>query len=405
MPDEIVELSGHLIDSFTLSKVLDTILKHKACYEIQKIKVGISVKDTSFARILVAHKDPNRLKIILREIARYGAEPVVLNEVNLRSAPMQGVFPDDFYTTTNLDTAIYLGSHWITVKNPEMDSGIRVDRSLKRAETIKMAQVKRGDLIVVGHNGVRVTPLAQRHGAEGFEFMTSEVSAEKPKRVLIAEVARRMQAESAAKRPTLFVGGPAIVHTGAAPLLVKLIQAGYVQILLAGNALAAHDIECSLFGTSLGVSMCKGTDSGSGHENHLRAINIIRRAGGIRHAVHKGILKSGIMHACVKQKVDWVLTGSIRDDGPLPEVITDMLRAQAEMRRRCRRVKLAVMLATLLHSVATGNMLPASTRVINVDIDPSSVTKLYDRGSLQTIGIVTDVQPFLSELLIELGIR
>jgi lysine-ketoglutarate reductase/saccharopine dehydrogenase-like protein (TIGR00300 family) len=235
--------------------------------------------------------------------------------------------------------------------------------------------------------------------------MTSEVSTEKPKGVIIRTVARMMKAERKARRPILFVGGPAIVHSGAAPLLEKLINAGYVQVLFAGNALATHDIECALLGTSLGVSMREGVITRSGHENHLRAINRIRLAGGIRQAVRKGILKSGIMHACVKRNVDFVLAGSIRDDGPLPEVVTDVMRAQDEMRRRCRKVRLAIMVATLLHSVATSNMLPARTRVVCADIEPSSVTKLYDRGSFQTLGIVTDTQPFLRELLMELAIR
>jgi lysine-ketoglutarate reductase/saccharopine dehydrogenase-like protein (TIGR00300 family) len=404
MPDEIVELSGHLIDSFILPKVLDTILKRGACYEIKDIKVGISAKDPSFARILVAHRDPRHLKIILQEIACYGAEPVAPKEVQYKPAPLNGVFPDSFYATTSLDTSVYLGGRWIKVKHPEMDSGIHIAKSLTAAETIKMADVKKGDFIAVGHAGVRVTPLESHRAADDFEFMTSGVSTEKPKGVLIATVARWMQAERKAGRPILFVAGPAIVHTGAAPLLVKLIEKGFVQILFAGNALAAHDLECSLYGTSLGVSMKEGAVIASGHENHLRAINAIRNTGGIRQAVRKRILKSGIMYACVKHQVDFVLAGSIRDDGPLTEVISDARHAQAQMRRRCRRVKLAIMVATLLHSVATGNMLPASTRVVCADIEPNSVTKLYDRGSLQTIGIVTDVQPFLRELLLELGI-
>lgn len=405
MSEEIVELSGHLIDSFILPKVLDTILRHDACYEIKKINVGITAKDSSFARVLIAHRDAKKLQFILREIARYGAEPVERHEAQLKPAPRSGAFPDNFYATTNLDTFVYLNSRWIAVKNPEMDSSIRVATSRMRAETIKMVDTKKGDLIVAGHEGVRITPLEARQRSDDFAFMTSAVSTEKPKGLLIAQAARLLQAERKAGRPILFVGGPAIVHTGAGPLLEKLITAGYVQFLFAGNALAAHDIECALYGTSLGVSMCKGAITSGGHENHLRAINSIRRAGGIRQAVRNKILTSGIMYACVKHRIDFVLAGSIRDDGPLPEVFTDTRQAQAEMRRRCRTIGLAVMVATLLHSVAAGNMLPASTRVVCADIDAGVVTKLHDRGSLQTIGIVTDAQPFLRELLFELGIK
>ena len=405
MPEEIVELRGHLIDSLILPKVLDTILRHKACYEIKQFKIGVRPLDPSLARILIAHKDPKRLEIILRECARYGAETVERREVRLEPARIAGVFPEDFYATTHLDTFLYLGGRWVPVKTPEMDSGIRVSKSRTAAETIKMADVQKGDLIVVGHQGVRVVPPGYRRGPQEFEFMSSEVSTEKPKGVLISTIARWMKEERRARRPILFVGGPAIVHTGAAPLLEKLIAAGYVQILFAGNALAAHDIECALLGTSLGVSMREGVVTTSGHDNHLRAINAIRAAGGIRPAVRKGILKRGIMHACVKHGVDYVLGGSIRDDGPLPDVITDTQEAQRAMRRRCRKTRLAIMVATLLHSVATCNMLPARTRVVCADIEPNAVTKLHDRGSMQTIGIVTDVQPFLRELLMELGIR
>jgi lysine-ketoglutarate reductase/saccharopine dehydrogenase-like protein (TIGR00300 family) len=345
------------------------------------------------------------LEAVLQAVARFGAEPVERKPVTLKAAPRDGVFPTGFYVTTNLATSIYLGGRWVPVRNPQMDSGILVSESRRSASTIKMADVRRGQQVVVGRQGVHVTPAASRRQAEDFEFMASEVSTEKPKRVLIASVARLLRQEREAGRPVLWVCGPALVHSGAGPLFEKLIAAGYVQVLFSGNALAVHDIECALMGTSLGVSMREGAITRTGHENHLRSINEIRRVGGIRRAVRKGILKTGIMHACVKRGVDFVLAGSIRDDGPLPEVITDVRRAQTEMRRRCRKVGLAIMVATLLHSVATGNMLPAATRVVCVDIQSAAVTKLVDRGTAQAVGIVTDVQPFLRSLLLELGIH
>lgn len=437
MPHEIVELRGHLIDSLILPKVLDTIMALGAHFEIQQIEVGVRPQDASFARLLIAHDDPRKLESVLRAVARHGAEPVERREAQLKRAPRDGVLPPDFYATTNLETAVYLAAprgagsrgfriadfgsrmanrksqiknrkspkaRWVRVRNPEMDGAIRVARSRRAAETVKMAGVRKGDLIVVGHRGVRVVPVESRRAPEDFEFMTSEVSTEKPKGILIRRIAGMMKAERAAGRPILWVCGPAVVHSGAAPLLEKLVEAGYVQRLFAGNALAAHDIECALFGTSLGVSMREGASAPSGHENHLRAINAIRAAGGIRQAVRKGLLTRGILAACVRRKVDVVLAGSIRDDGPLPEVITDTLRAQDAMRRRCRRVRLALFVATLLHSVATGNMLPAATRVVCADIQPAAVTKLLDRGTFQTLGLVTDVQPFLRELLLELKV-
>jgi len=405
MAQEIVELKGHLIDSLILPRVLDAIMTHRGSFEIQQIKVGARPEDSSFARILISHGEPRELEAILKAVRHHGAEPVEREEVRTEPAPRNGVFPEGFYATTNLATSIYLGGRWVPVANPEMDCGILVSRTKASARTIKMAAVHKGDAIVAGDKGVRVVPVESLRAPRDFEFMTSEVSTEKPKGVLIGGVARLMKEERAARRPILWVCGPAVIHTGAGPLLEKLIAAGYMQILFAGNALAAHDIECALLGTSLGVSMREGVPTPSGHENHLRAINAIRRAGGIKQAVQQGLLKSGIMCACIRHGVDYVLAGSIRDDGPLPDVIPNTVEAQKEMRRLSRKVRLAVMVATLLHSVATGNMLPASTRVVSVDIQQAAVTKLLDRGSFQTVGLVTDVQPFFRELLLELGIR
>ena len=404
MPGEIVELRGHLIESLILPRVLDIILGHGGRYTIEQINVGVRDKDASFARILIEHGNAKTLETILALVERQGAEPIERREVKLAAAPRDGVFPDGFYSTTNLATSIFFKGKWIAVRNSVMDSAIVVDRSKKRASTCKMSKVRKGDLVVTGRQGVRVVQVETRCAPAEFGFMSSEVSSEKPKGLLIRAAARFMKEERQAKRPILWVCGPALVHTGAGPLFERLIAAGYVQILFAGNALAAHDIENALTGTSLGVSMHRGSVVPAGHENHLRAINTIRRAGGIRRAISRRILTSGIMHACVRHKVDFVLAGSIRDDGPLPEVITDMMEAQDAMMRRCRRPRLAIMIATQLHSIATGNMLPARTRVVCVDIHESAVTKLMDRGTLQTMGIVTDVQPFLRELLLELGI-
>jgi lysine-ketoglutarate reductase/saccharopine dehydrogenase-like protein (TIGR00300 family) len=405
MAREVVELRGHLIDSLILPRVLDAVMSRRGGFEIQEIQVGARPEDPSFARILITHREPRELEAILKAVIHHGAEMVERQEVRTVPAPRDGVFPEGFYATTNLETSVYLRGRWVPVRNPEMDSGILVSRTRRRAETVKMADARKGDAIIVGDKGIRVVPIEKHRLPRDFEFMTSDVSTEKPKGVLIANVARLMKEERAARRPILWVCGPAVIHTGAGPLLEKLIQAGYVQVLFAGNALAVHDIECALLGTSLGISMREGAPTQSGHEHHLRAINAIRRVGGIRQAVKKGLLKRGVMRACVRHGVEFVLAGSIRDDGPLPDVITSTVEAQRAMRRLSRTVGLAVMVATLLHSVATGNMLPASTRVVSVDIQPAAVTKLLDRGSFQTFGIVTDVQPFFRELLLELGIR
>jgi lysine-ketoglutarate reductase/saccharopine dehydrogenase-like protein (TIGR00300 family) len=259
---------------------------------------------------------------------------------------------------------------------------------------------------VVGHEGVRVLPLERpRRQPQVFAFMGSSVSSEKPKSLLIKEIAERLQEIRESGGRTLVVAGPALVHTGMRDRLVRLIEGGYVQALFAGNGLATHDIECALYGTSLGVSQEKGVPLEGGHEHHLRAVNRIRRAGSIRAAVEQGVLTNGIMHACVTHGVRYVLAGSVRDDGPLPDVISDMVRAQEEMRGIVRDgVDLAMILSSMLHGIATGNLLPARVTTVCVDISPAVVTKLTDRGSFQTIGLVMDVEGFLRELSTDLGL-
>jgi lysine-ketoglutarate reductase/saccharopine dehydrogenase-like protein (TIGR00300 family) len=281
-----------------------------------------------------------------------------------------------------------------------MDCGIKVDPSAGTATTLRFAEVRQGDLMVVGHLGVRVEPLQRDvRRADPFEFMGSEVSAEKPKSVAIRAVAEAIRQTRAAGQRILLVAGPAVVHTGAAPHVIRLIEDGFVDVLFAGNALAVHDIESQFYGTSLGVHQGHGFPVEAGHQHHLHAINRIRACGGIRGAVEQGVLTGGIMHACVRAGVRFVLAGSVRDDGPLPEVITDMVQAQRAMAEQVAGVGFALMAATMLHSIATGNMLPASCRIACVDINTSVVTKLSDRGSFQSVGIVTDVEPFFRELL------
>ena len=276
--------------------------------------------------------------------------------------------------------------------------------SLLTPRCIPMTEVRRGMPIVTGHAGVRVIPVERTKVRGDFTFMSSGVSTEKPKGALIQEIARDLVKNRRGGGKTLIVGGPAIVHTGSGPTVCQLIRGGYVHQLFAGNALATHDIEHSLFGTSLGVHLADASVAEAGHEHHLRAINQIRRCGSIRDAVQQGVLKSGIMYECVRNNVDFLLAGSIRDDGPLPDVITDTLEAQRQMRERVRDVTFCLMIATMLHSVAVGNLLPAWVKVVCVDINPSTVIKLSDRGSFQTVGLVTDVEPFLRALVQEVQI-
>ncbi len=394
-----IELRGHIIDSLILPKVLDEILTKGGTFTIREFRIGRQRTDPSFASIEVAGPTPETVDEIVRRLRQHGAEVVQEAEVQLAEAPADGVFPQDFYVTTNQQTFVHLDGQWIEVKPATMDSGIAVDRPAMRATTVKFAGVRQGTLIAVGHRGIRVVP-AQRSTERPnvFEFMASNVSSEKPKSAVIREVAEEIRRTRDSDGKMLVVAGPAVVHTGAGEHLEKLIAWGYVHLLFAGNALAAHDIENALYGTSLGVYLERGALADEGHENHMRAINTIRAAGGIARAVAKGVLQRGVMYQCVRHGVEWVLAGSIRDDGPLPEVITDIVQAQRVMREKINGVTIALMMGTMLHSIAAGNLLPASVKTICVDINPSVVTKLTDRGTFQAIGLVTDLEPFLREL-------
>lgn len=398
-PVEEVEVRGHIIDSLILPKVLDLITAGGGSFRIKKISIGQARYDPSDALVEVRAPTAEALQEILAQIADHGAVPTTQQDCRLVEADVAGAFPENFYSTTNQRTEIRLGGKWREVGLQEMDCGIVVDPQTAAAKCIAMTDVRLGDRIVCGHAGVRVLPEQRTVERHGFEFMASSVSTEKPKGTAIREIARELLRAHREGGKTLIVGGPAIVHTGSGEHLSKLIRAGYIDKLFAGNALATHDIEQALFGTSLGVRLDQGISIEDGHEHHLRAINRIRRVGGIRQAVEQGVLKSGIMYECVKHDVDFLLAGSIRDDGPLPDVITDTLVAQREMRERVRDVTFCLMIATTLHSVAVGNLLPAWVRVVCVDINPSTVIKLNDRGSFQTVGLVTDVEPFLRALV------
>jgi lysine-ketoglutarate reductase/saccharopine dehydrogenase-like protein (TIGR00300 family) len=416
---EEVEITGHIIDSLILPKVLDSITAGGGKFRISKITIGQARHDPSYAVIEVRACTADAMERILAQIADHGAVATTKQDCRLFAADMDGAFPEGFYSTTNQRTEVRLDGQWIEVADQEMDCGIVVEgarsdqqpapplpapRSLlpaPSARCIPMLDVRSGMQIVMGHAGVRVIPLERAAVRDEFTFMSSGVSTEKPKGALVRELARDLVANRRGGGKTLIVGGPAIVHTGSGPQLVELIRGGYINKLFAGNALATHDIEQALYGTSLGVHLADASIAEAGHEHHLRAINRIRRCGSIKNAVEQGVLKSGIMYECVKNGVDFVLAGSIRDDGPLPDVITDAIEAQQRMREGIRDVTFCLMIATLLHSVAVGNLLPAWVKVVCVDINPSTVIKLSDRGSWQTVGLVTDVEPFLRALVQE----
>jgi lysine-ketoglutarate reductase/saccharopine dehydrogenase-like protein (TIGR00300 family) len=399
---EEVEIQGHIIDSLILPKVLDEILTHGGSYILKDIRVGQRQTDPSHARIEVRAPTAAALREILDAIHDHGAVPISFQDCKIATADQDGAFPETFYSTTNHRTQIRLQGDWIDVEDQEMDCGILVDPEGGAARCIPMTEVRKGDLIVVGRQGLRVFPGETSARQNLFEFMASPVSSEKPKGVTVREIAAAMRRTRESGEKILAVLGPAVVHTGSVEHICRLLRSGYLNVLFAGNALATHDIEQALYGTSLGISLDRGLPAEEGHEHHLRAINTIRRQGGIKAAVAKGVLRSGIMYECVRHNIPSVLAGSIRDDGPLPEVITDMLVAQQRMRELIHGVGFCLMVATALHAIATGNLLPAWVKVACVDINPATVTKLMDRGSIQTVGIVTDAEPFLRALVHEL---
>ena len=401
---EIVEISGHLMDSGVLARVLDDVLDYGGDYVIEQLDLGRTHDDESHARLRVGAESDEVLQRILMRIQIHGVNQVDPGEATLRPADRDGVFPEDFYSTTNLETLVRVEGKWLRVDQPEMDCGLVVSDG--KARTIPVSDVRAGDRIVCGANGVKVVLPHVEHSAKKsghFEFMASTVSSEKPQALLVRQLAGHLRRVKDEGKRILWVAGPAVVHTGASPAMVALVRAGFVDVVFAGNALATHDIESALFGTSLGVDLTLGTGVEHGHEHHIRAINTIRRAGSIADAVKQGVLTGGVMHALVEEGKPFVLVGSVRDDGPLPDVYTDVIEGQRAMRAQLYDVGYAIMVATMLHSIATGNILPAAIPLVSVDINPATVTKLADRGSAQAVGIVTDIGLFLEQLAGELS--
>jgi lysine-ketoglutarate reductase/saccharopine dehydrogenase-like protein (TIGR00300 family) len=396
MAVEVVEVEGHIIDSLILAKVMDVILAAGADYRVVEVEIGKTNHDTSRARIEV-EADDETLSSLLVELQVHGANRLHQTDAELVVTDRDGVFPPGFYSTTNLPTSVRLAGRWVDVENPEMDCGLVVgDDGIVR--TAPMHRVHAGDRLVVGNDGVRVRPLDRPRGANPFEFMASEVSSEKPKGLLVADVAMRMRRARDAGGKVLAVCGPAVIHTGAGPEIARLVRAGWIDVLFAGNGFATHDIESNVMGTSLGVSVSEGTPAEGGHSNHLRVINEVRRYGSIAAAVDAGYIDGGVMYECVRRGVPFVLGGSVRDDGPLPDVYTDVVQAADAMRYLLPGVSVALMLASTLHAIATGNVLPAGVETFCVDINQAVVTKLADRGSHQALGIVTDVGLFARQL-------
>jgi len=394
---DTIEAQGHLIDSGLLSAIFDKIIELKGSYEILDFDIGRTNDDPSRIKMRVTAPDKATLADLLQQITIFGAHAVRERDTLVKPAEKDRCVPDDFYSTTNHRTQVRLNGHWVDVDNQRMDAVIVVDG--QRAACRKLRDVKAGERVVCGHVGIRVTPEFKERDRLGFAFMSNDVSSERRVEGSVARIAQMMREVKKSGGRIAVVAGPVVVHTGGVEHFAALIRGGYVNVVLAGNALAVHDIEFALSGTSLGIDLVAGAPVEQGHRNHMAAINTINRAGNIRAAVESGVLKSGVMYECVKHGVEFVLAGSIRDDGPLPETMMDLIEAQEQYASALsNNVQLVLMLSSMLHSIGVGNMLPSWVRVVCVDINPAVVTKLSDRGSQQTVGVVTDVGLFLHRL-------
>src|SRR5687767_14342743 len=398
---DTIEAQGHLIDSGLLSAIFDKIIEHKAAYEILKFDIGRTNDDVSGLEMRITAADQAILDDLLQQLTTFGCHPLRERDALVKPAEKDRCVPDDFYSTTNHRTHVRLRGRWVEVEKQRMDAVIVVSGT--RAECRKLRDVRASDPVVCGHDGIRVTPEFRERDRHGFAFMSNDVSSERRVEGSVARIAQMMRDVKKAGGRIAVVAGPVVVHTGGVEHFCEIIRRGFVDVVLAGNAIAVHDVEFALTGTSLGIDLVAGAPVEQGHRNHMAAINTINRAGGIRQAVDSGVLKSGVMYECVTHGVDFVLAGSIRDDGPLPETLMDLIDAQERYAAALGNVQLVLMLSSMLHSIGVGNMLPSWVRVVCVDINPAVVTKLADRGSQQTVGVVTDVGLFLHRLAEQLN--
>ncbi|HEV3140819.1 MAG TPA: TIGR00300 family protein [Vicinamibacterales bacterium] len=402
---EIVEAEGHLIDSQLLNAMFDTVVRHDGAFEVLEFRIGRTNDEPSFVSMRVTAGGDGALTELLEELVTLGCRVARIEDAHVAPADRDGCAPEDFYSTTNHQTFVRLGGAWVAVDHQRMDAAIVCDasgggapRAVNTASCRKLRDIQRGDLVVCGVQGVKIVPEFRARDRHGFAFMTNEISSERRVEVAVAKIAAMMKDAKAAGERIAFVAGPVVVHTGGGAYFCDLIRRGYVDVLLAGNALAVHDAEQAIFGTSLGVDLETGKAIEGGHRHHMRAINAIFRAGGLKAAVDSGVLKSGVMHECIRRGVDYVLAGSIRDDGPLPDTVMNLVDAQDRYTEALKGVSLVLVLSTMLHGIGVGNMLPSWVRLVCVDINPAVVTKLADRGSSQTMGMVTDVGLFLRQL-------
>jgi len=395
----VVELEGHIIDSGMMQACFGIVMDMGGAFDVEEFDIGRRKDETTYARLTVSAETEEELQAIVHELHQNGANPIDPLDVQLTPAPDDRVVPTGFYSTTNHPTQVRYDGEWLDVEVIEMDCAVVVDPTERRAYASVLNAVEEGDLVVTGESGVRVAPPERPRETEGaFGFMQGGVSSERPSETTIEQIAEAIKQTKREDGNVLVVPGPALIHSGAREDLARFVREGYVDALSAGNGFAVHDIERDLYGTSLGVNTETLDHARKGHKHHIYAISEVIRAGSIEAAVEDGLIDSGVMYECVANDVPYVLAGSIRDDGPLPDTITDAVEAQNAIREQAHEADMVLMLSTLLHSVAVGNCLPSTTRVVCVDINPATVTQLLDRGSAQAVGMVTDIGTFVPML-------
>lgn len=401
MQQEVVEASGHLIDSHVMEQIFDTVVEYDGRFEVEEFRIGRSNAEPSYLRMKLETADGSDMQQLLGQLLGLGCSPVDTGDAELVTVERDRCAPEDFYSSTNHRTLVRHGGEWIEAEHQRMDATIVLANG--RAACRRLRDLRAGDRVVVGMHGIRVIPESKERDRLAFAFMSNGASSERQVETAARQTAALLEQVRSEGKKVIVVAGPVVVHTGGVAALAEMIRGGWVQGLLAGNALGVHDIETALLGTSLGVRQSDGRQEEHGHRNHMRAINAIYHAGSIAQAVGSGRLKTGIMHECVKQGVPFVLAGSLRDDGPLPDTITDMNRAQDAYAEQLKGAGLVLCLGSMLHSIATGNMLPSWVKIVCVDINPAVVTKVSDRGTGQAVGVVTDVGQFLGLLAKQLS--
>jgi lysine-ketoglutarate reductase/saccharopine dehydrogenase-like protein (TIGR00300 family) len=394
--NEVVEAEGHLIDSHIMENIFDQVVEHQGRFEVEQFRIGRTNSEPSYLRLKVETAAEETLTRLLNTLLELGCAPVDSSDAALREVPRDRCAPEEFYSTTNHRTNIRIGQQWIEVENQRMDAMVVVEGN--RAFCRRLRDLRAGDRIVAGLRGIRVIPESKERNRLEFSFMSNGISSERQVETAVRQTAALARHAIEHKLKVVVVAGPVVVHTGGVTGLSELIRCGWVQAVLSGNALGVHDAEAALFGTSLGVRLSDGRQEEHGHRNHMRAINAIYHAGSVKDAVEQGVLTSGILFECVKANVPFVLAGSLRDDGPLPDTITDMNVAQDAYAAQLKGAGLVICLGTMLHSIATGNMLPSWVKIVCVDINPAVATKVSDRGTGQAVGIVADVGMFLDLL-------